>query len=93
MKLEQFISMKNQRYGQPIYMNILMQLSTWTKQNQQKISTWVKLLNRKTATNSTYKKLAVSCPEDSFVVAESFVLRINISSKSRQLLVAAKRYG
>ena len=48
--------------------------------------------DRTPAGNSTYKKLAVSCPEDSFVVAESFVLRINISSKSRQLLVAAKRY-
>jgi len=49
------------------------------------------LLNKKTATNSTYKKLAVSCPEDSFVVAESFLLRIKIGGKSRQLLVAAKR--
>ena len=64
----------------------------WIKQNQQTILTWVKLLNRKTATNSTYKKLAVSCPEDCFVLAESFVLRIKIGCKSRKLLVAAKRY-
>ncbi len=41
--------------------------------------------------NSTYKKLAVQCSADSFVVAESFVLRINICGKNRQLLVAAKR--
>jgi hypothetical protein len=42
--------------------------------------------------NSTYKKLAVQCHADSFVVAESLVLRINICGKNRQLLVAAKRY-
>jgi len=47
---------------------------------------------RKTAYNSTYKKLAdqwyneVLCFVPSFVLAESFVLR------NRQLLVAAKRY-
>jgi len=48
--------------------------------------------DRRTADNSTYKKLAVQwlnealCFVSSFVVAESFVLR------NRQLLVAAKRY-
>ena len=36
---------------------------------------------RKTPYNSTYKKLAVQCHADSFVVAESFVLLINISGK------------
>jgi hypothetical protein len=41
--------------------------------------------------NSTYKKLAVQCYADSLVVTESFVLRINICGKNRQLLVAAKR--
>ena len=41
--------------------------------------------------NSTYKKLAVQCSADSFVVAENLVLRINICGKNRQLLVAAKR--
>jgi len=47
---------------------------------------------RKTAYNSTYKKLAVRwlnealCYVSSSVVADSFVLR------NRQLLVAAKRY-
>jgi hypothetical protein len=48
---------------------------------------------RKTAYNSTYKKLAVQWLNEalsfvsSSVVADSFVLR------NRQLLVAAKRYG
>jgi len=49
--------------------------------------------HRKTAYNSTYKKLAAQCLIEalcfvsSFVVADSFVLR------NRQLLVAANRYG
>jgi len=48
---------------------------------------------KKTAYNSTYKKLAVQwlnealCFVSSSVVADSLVLR------NRQLLVAAKRYG
>ena len=42
--------------------------------------------------NSTYKKLAVQCPADTFVVNQSLVLRINICGKNRQLLVAANRY-
>ena len=46
---------------------------------------------KSTGGNSTYKKLAVQCSADSFVVAESFVLRINICGENRQLLVAAKR--
>ena len=50
------------------------------------------LTERRAATNSTYKKLAVQwlnealCFVSSFVVADSFVLR------NRQLLVAANRY-
>ena len=43
------------------------------------------------AYNSTYKKLAVQCSADTFVVAESLVLRMNICDKNRQLLVAANR--
>jgi hypothetical protein len=35
--------------------------------------------------NSTYKKLAVQCHADSFVVSESFVLRMNICGENRQL--------
>jgi len=41
--------------------------------------------------NSTYKKLAVQCSSDTFVVAESFVLRMKICGKHCQLLVAANR--
>ena len=41
--------------------------------------------------NSTYKKLAVQCSAEDFLVAESFVLLINICGKNCQLLVAAKR--
>ena len=42
--------------------------------------------------NSTYPKGGVSCSKDSFVVAESLVLRMNIFDKSPALRVAAKRY-
>ncbi len=41
--------------------------------------------------NSTYKKLAVQCSADTFVVNQTLVLRINICGENRQLLVAAKR--
>jgi len=47
---------------------------------------------RTTGYNSTYKKLAVQCSADTFVVNQTLVLRINICGKNRQLLVAAKRY-
>ena len=42
--------------------------------------------------NSTYPKGGVSYSKDSFVVAQTFVLRMNICGKNRQLLVAANRY-
>ena len=48
---------------------------------------------RKTAHNSTFAIGGVSYSADSFVVAESSVLRINICGKNRQLLIAAKRYS
>lgn len=38
--------------------------------------------NRKTAYNSKFAIGGVSCSADTFVVAESFVLRINISGKN-----------
>ncbi len=41
--------------------------------------------------NITYKKLAVQCSADTFVVNRSLVLRISICAENRQLLVAAKR--
>ena len=44
-----------------------------------------------TTGNSTYKKLAVQCSADSFVVNQGLVLRISICGKNRQLLVAANR--
>jgi len=46
---------------------------------------------RRAAGNSTYKKLAVQCSADAFVVNQTLVLRINICGKNRQLLVAANR--
>ena len=46
---------------------------------------------RTPAPNSTYKKLAVQCSADTFVVNQTLVLRINICGKNRQLLVAANR--
>ena len=45
------------------------------------------------AGNSTYPKGGVSCSADSFVVAESSVLRMKFSGKNPALRVAAKRYG
>ena len=45
-----------------------------------------------TGNNSTYKKLAIQCSADTFMVNEILVLRINICGKNRKLLVAAKRY-
>ena len=39
------------------------------------------------------KNWRFSASYDSFVVAQTFVLRMNIYGKNRQLLVAAKRYG
>ena len=47
---------------------------------------------RKTAYNSTYKKLAVLCYVETFVVYGYLVLRNYIRAESRQLLVGAKRY-
>ena len=49
-------------------------------------------MERKAAHNSTYKKLAVQCSADTFVVNRTLVLRINICGENRQLLVAANRY-
>jgi len=44
---------------------------------------------RSTAHNSSYPKGGVSCSADSFVVAESSVLRMNICGKNPALRVAA----
>jgi len=50
-------------------------------------------MDKAAAANSTYKKLAVQCSADTFVVNQTFGLRINICGKNRQLLVAANRCG
>ena len=47
---------------------------------------------KKPTANSTYKKLAVQCSADTFVVNGYLVLRNYICADRRQLLVAAKRY-
>jgi len=46
-----------------------------------------------TAGNSTFAIGGASCSADSFVVAESFVLRINISGKNPAHRKSAKRYS
>jgi len=45
-----------------------------------------------TGANSTYKKLAVQCSAETFVVHANLVLRNYIHANRRQLLVAANRY-
>ena len=45
-----------------------------------------------TGANSTYKKLAVQCSAETFVVHGNLVLRNYIHANRRQLLVAANRY-
>lgn len=47
---------------------------------------------RKTTANSTFAIGGVSCSADSFVVAESFVLRINICGKNPAHRKSAKRW-
>ena len=46
---------------------------------------------RTPAYNSTYKRLTVQCPADTFVDNQTFVLRIHISGKNRHLRQAAER--
>jgi hypothetical protein len=58
-----------------------MQVQNWTRSKEVEAAAY----------NSTYKKLAVQCSADSFVVNQTFVLRINICGKNRQLIVAANR--
>lgn len=48
-------------------------------------------IERKTPYNSTYKKGGVSCSADSFVVAESSVLRMKFSGKNPPERKARKR--
>ena len=48
---------------------------------------------RKTPYDSTYPKGGVSCSKDTFVQAESSVLRMKFSGKNPALRVAANRYA
>jgi len=45
----------------------------------------------KTAYNTGLAKVAVQCSADTFVVNQTFVLRIKFSAKNRHLRQAAKR--
>jgi hypothetical protein len=47
---------------------------------------------KRAAYNSGLAKVAVSFSADTFVVNQTFVLRINICGKNRHLRQAAKRY-
>jgi len=49
-------------------------------------------MTRKATHNSTFAIGGVSCSADSFVVAESFVLRISISGKNPAHRKSANRY-
>jgi len=49
--------------------------------------------DRRASGNSTYKKLAVQCSADTFVVNQTMVLRIKFCGENCQLLVAANRYA
>ena len=53
----------------------------------------IKAFTESVRLNSTYKKLAVQCSADTFVVNQSLVLRINISGENRHLRQARKRYA
>ena len=50
------------------------------------------ILNHKQVTATT-RNWRFSASNDSFVVQQTFVLRMNICGRDRQLLVAANRYG
>jgi hypothetical protein len=51
------------------------------------------MTERKTAYNSTFAIGGVSSPLDSFVITESFVLRINIGGKNPAHRKSANRYA
>ena len=50
-------------------------------------------MSKCTTANSTYKKLAVPFSADTFLVNQTWVLRINICGENRHLRQAAKRYA
>jgi len=60
--------------------------TVWNKKTRE-----MRQYKKQRTANSTYKKVAVQCSADTFVVNQTLVLRINICGKNRQLLVAAHR--
>jgi hypothetical protein len=54
------------------------------------IQHWLTL--RRAADNTGLAKVAVQCSEDTYVVNQSLVLRINICGENRHLRQALKRY-
>jgi len=50
-----------------------------------------KYFDERMAAANTYNKLAAQCSADTFVVNQTFVLRMHFCGKNRQLLVAANR--
>jgi hypothetical protein len=62
-------------------------LRTKTRQTMNETTT----TERRAACNSTYPKGGVSCFEDTFVQAESSILRMKFSAKNPALRVAANR--
>ena len=50
------------------------------------------MTDERAACNSGLAKVAVQCSADSFVVNQTFVLRINFCGENRHLRQAAKRY-
>jgi len=60
--------------------------TVWNKKTRE-----MRQYKKQRTANSTYKKVAVQCSADTFVVNQTLVLRINICGKNRQLLVAANR--
>jgi hypothetical protein len=51
------------------------------------------VFNKALAITAPTRNWRFSASYDSFVVNQTFVLRMNICGKNRQLLVAAKRYA
>jgi len=60
--------------------------TVWNKKTRE-----MRQYKKQRTANSTYKKVAVQCSADTFVVNQTLVLRINICGKNRHLLVAANR--
>jgi len=52
-----------------------------------------RLTERSPADNSTYKKLAVQCLNETLFFVSSFLMAESLVLRNRQLLVAAKRYA